>query len=83
MKILIVDDNQNRVAVITSYLTNNQIATENIEHVNCTDAARNNLRKNYYDILILDVVLPKRVDGSSTSATNGLDLLKTISNSHK
>jgi CheY-like chemotaxis protein len=82
MKILIVDDNHNRVATITTYLTNNQIAIENIEHVDHTDAARNILRKNYYDILILDVVLPKRVDGN-TSATNGLDLLKTISSSNK
>jgi CheY-like chemotaxis protein len=82
LKILIVDDDSLRVRRIVNYLKENNIPDENITIRECTDHAKQLLLINYYDLLILDVVLPKRLK-ESPSAQLGLDFLSHITKSTK
>lgn len=78
MKILIVDDDAKRAASVANYLVDNKCAlAENVVSVTNTDAARRQLRFQYFDALLLDVVLPKR-DQESPSRENSLDLLDQL-----
>ncbi|ARW81935.1 response regulator [Aeromonas salmonicida] len=77
MKILIIDDNSNRTKEISSLLLDNLICPlSNITVCDRTSVARKPLRESYFDILILDVVIP---DGSEqASASTGLRFLNEI-----
>lgn len=79
MKILIIDDDQKRINELHSCLAKHLGSADCISSVECSNDAIPLLRANYFDIVILDVVLPKR-NNERPSAQNGLDLLNKISN---
>lgn len=77
MKILVVDDDELRLKSIQTLLNDElKIALESV--VICTNAqkAKTLMRSEYFNILILDVMLPKRDE--TPSAQVGLDLLDEI-----
>ncbi|WP_096388149.1 response regulator [Hafnia sp. CBA7124] len=79
MKILIVDDNETRRNEIKDLLIQNIGLSENdIYLAENTQTAKSILRNICFDFLILDVVLPKRVE--SPRAQFGLNLLNEIKN---
>jgi CheY-like chemotaxis protein len=81
MKILIVDDNHQRRADLTNFFVEQCLALrQEIDEVDCVDAARRILRTTYYDALILDVVLPKRKN-ESPNYRNGINFLEQIARS--
>ncbi|MCY0854998.1 response regulator [Cupriavidus sp. D39] len=81
MKLLIVDDDKRRREKIANLLANKGIAAkEAILEADCTDDATRLLRLQYFDVLILDVVLPKRNPGLATPQ-HGLDLLSRLNRS--
>lgn len=61
MKILIVDDDSRRRESLVEYLVQHNVTTrDEIAEVDCADAAKIALSVSYFDVLVLDVVLPKR-----------------------
>lgn len=80
LQILIVDDDDARSARIIRFLNIKGIATENISLEKCADKAKNLLRAKYFDVLILDVVLPKRLD-EPPKGENGLAFLAHLTRS--
>lgn len=79
MKILIVDDDCLRRGKLVEYISGK--VSEGIERIDVAgsvDEAKILLKEFYFDILVLDVVLPKRA-GAAVSASNGLALLGQIS----
>jgi nucleoside phosphorylase/CheY-like chemotaxis protein len=79
MRILVVEDDGHKFQQIAQCLTSiNGISIEQIE--NCRDAlsAKRLLLRNSYDLLILDIVLPERID-SPPSHDAGIRLLDEIS----
>lgn len=78
MKVLVVDDNKVRNKEIKNLLIENcKIQKNNI--VLCLNAqdAKNHMRNTYFDIVILDVMLPQRDE--SPSAAVGIKLLEEVS----
>lgn len=82
MKVLLVDDNDSRVIALTAWMVNFGVSTSNITAVDNTVAARGLITRNYYDVLLLDVVLPKRSD-EKAQWINGIDLLKYVTSSSR
>ncbi|MBD8741654.1 response regulator [Pseudomonas fluorescens] len=81
MKILIIDDDKKRRDRLKSYIDTQKIHEINeITLAGSIDESKTYLRSIYYDILILDVVLPKRINDTASSA-NGLSLLDQITRS--
>lgn len=79
MRILIVDDDAQRLDKLKLHLMSaNGVPLDNISLAECTNDALECLRNTYFDILIVDVVLPKRNDGFRSSE-NSLELLKKLS----
>lgn len=78
MKILIVDDDKNRNQSIANYLVETDCAQiDEIFQTTNSDEAKQMLRAQYFDALLLDVVLPKR-DGESPSRSNSYELLDQL-----
>ncbi|MGZ4159782.1 MAG: hypothetical protein ACXVNF_03130 [Neobacillus sp.] len=66
---------------MTSSLVERQIAApDNVISVICTDQAKNLLIDGYFDVMILDVVLPKR-GGETPNFNHGISFLEQISRS--
>ncbi|MPQ82579.1 response regulator [Pseudomonas sp. MAFF 730085] len=81
MKILVVDDDELRRSRLVNYIESHKLqGVEVITVAGNVDEAKDFLKKVYYDILVLDVVLPRRYK-SDASAENGLALLGQISRS--
>lgn len=79
MKILIVDDDESRSASLSSYLVSAcSIHASEITTSTNTDDTKILLKDCYFDILILDVVLPKR-HGESLRLNAGVTLLSYLS----
>lgn len=77
MKIMIVDDDKHRAKDISLLAISNSICSQDDIHIcDRTADARKLLRNNYYDILILDVVIPNGTDKPSPS--NGIQFLHEI-----
>lgn len=78
MKILVVDDDIKRGESITAHLVETGCAqADEIERVTNSDDAKQLLRAQYFDALLLDVVLPKR-ENERPSGTNSHDLLEQL-----
>ncbi|PZW48228.1 response regulator receiver domain-containing protein [Pseudomonas sp. URIL14HWK12:I3] len=79
MRILIVDDDVQRRNKLVDHISEKNLdGVEPPAVAGSVDEAKALLKQCYYDILILDVVLPKR-PGSAVSAENSFSLLGQIS----
>jgi CheY-like chemotaxis protein len=75
IRILIVDDSETKRKNISNViLDNNDILNSNVVEVACVKDARKLLYKEYFDLMILDLVLPVEVGGDS-SPDNGVGFL--------
>jgi len=82
LKILVVDDNQPRVELIKIAFAGSKLSGQIIVTAcDSADAAREELCA-FFDILILDILLPKKSNGIA-SATNSKNLLSDIYNPKK
>jgi CheY-like chemotaxis protein len=80
VKILIVDDDEGRASGLREYLSRScSISADEILFVDCLSDARRLLRNVYFDVLILDVVLPKRKDKKRPHHLVGIGLLEELS----
>lgn len=78
IKILIVDDYQpKRDKIRNTILDNHDISDENITQAKCTKEARKILYKDYFDLMILDLVLPVE-ESDECNAKNGIAFLNEI-----
>lgn len=81
IQILVVEDNPHKQANIRQIiLDNSNISEDDLEIVDCIKEAKKLLYKNYYDLLILDLVLPIE-SGSDAEAINGIQFLEDIHSS--
>lgn len=74
-KVLIVDDNYEKVELVGK--ASNENLDCKIEYVNNTKDALQYLRDNTYDLLIVDMNLPKTI-GESPSITSGAELIDFV-----
>ncbi|MDH0051040.1 hypothetical protein [Comamonas terrigena] len=77
MRILLVDDNQQKSDVIIKFLNSKGIKNESIVVAEHASAARVKLSECAYDILLLDVLLPARA-GAKPSGEHSVELLRQI-----
>lgn len=78
MRILIVDDDRKRASLLKSFLIANKGLDEDFfSFAENTGDAKDFLRNCYFDLLVIDVILPRRCDGDRSSK-NGLELLRSI-----
>lgn len=78
IQILIVEDNQYKQDNIKNIvLDNSNIKESDLHIVGCIKDAKKLLYTNYYDLLILDLVLPIEI-GLEVSAQNGIQFLNDI-----
>lgn len=82
MNVLLVDDNNKRVETLTAWMVDFGIPNENITSTDNTVTARALITRNYYDVLLLDVVLPKRSKEKAQWA-NGIELLTHLTSSSR
>lgn len=82
MKVILVDDNQLRVDSLRKWMSTVGVKHENITVTDNTTEARSLISRNYYDVLLLDVVLPKRREDKAVWL-NGIELLRYISESSR
>jgi len=75
MKILIVDDENGKVVDISQVALDAGIKQDSIAVATTAATAMQLLKENYYDLLIVDLVLPLRV-GENPDANGGVSLLK-------
>lgn len=80
MKVLLVDDNESRVAILKAWMQELGIADDDIIIADNTTSARSLITRNYFDVLLLDVVLPKR-HKEQARWMHGIDLLNYIASS--
>ncbi|CAN7326590.1 hypothetical protein [Acidovorax sp. LjRoot117] len=81
MRILIVDDSERRRKKLADHLMiHGGFGEECVLEVDCQDRAREALKREYFDVMVLDVVIPKRTGGRASAAL-GIDLLKLATTS--
>lgn len=81
MKIIICDDDAKRRNRLSAFMHTSDEKFTLVE-AESTDEVRRLLLNDYYDALIIDIVLPKRA-GEPASAHNGIQLLSQICNGRK
>jgi CheY-like chemotaxis protein len=82
MKILIVDDDEKRSKSLKNFVIKTcKLHQDDISLATCLAEARDLLRAAYYDVLVLDVVLPKRKDKKNPHASIGIGLLQELNRS--
>lgn len=77
IKVLIVDDNKDKILALENELMSSGVAKNDIHSAEHSVDARKLLSTNFYDLLLLDLILPSR-NGAKESAETGLDLLRQI-----
>lgn len=77
MKILIVDDDNAKVVDISNVAQEAGVQQSSIEVATTAATAMRLLKENYYDLLIVDLVLPLRV-GEFPDKSGGVNLLKQV-----
>jgi len=81
MKILIVDDDKRRGQKLLEYLLANSVISESdITFASCVNEAKLLVEAAYFDVLILDVVLPRR-HNETPDAANGIAFLGQLNRS--
>lgn len=81
MKILIVDDNNNRVAQVVGYLADSKnVSREDVSRAGCAQEALTLLQREKFDLLLVDLMIPHRLD-DSPSISSSLHLLAEVTNS--
>lgn len=81
MKILIVDDNNNRVAQVVGYLADSKnVSREDVSRAGCAQEALTLLQREKFDLLLVDLMIPHRLD-DSPSINSSLHLLAEVTNS--
>ena len=75
--VLIVDDNDVRAEQTRAILDEVGIPEGNITCATCIMDAKRALTKTKYDVMLLDLVLPKR-NGTAPESDGGMDLLQEI-----
>ncbi len=70
MKVMVIDDNKNITEVIKDYF---DLANIDCTSVNNSYESLNELRKNNYDLVLLDLAMPE---------FSGLDILKELTSSY-
>jgi CheY-like chemotaxis protein len=79
IQVLIVEDNQHKRDNISKIIfENNKISKEDVHFASCVKDAKIQLYNNYYDLMILDLVLPVEKDGEA-KAEIGVKFLNEIS----
>ena len=79
MKILVVDDEPRRYERLFLALAAASIPRSCIDVVQCTADARDKMAKVHYDLLLLDILIPFRVE-EGANVCHSLDLLTEIQN---
>jgi len=70
MKILVIDDSaEDRDLIITHIKKSTKKENIITDESNCLNDALNKIKTNYYDVIILDLVLPE---------SNGIETVKTV-----
>jgi CheY-like chemotaxis protein len=82
MNVLLVDDSSTRTEMLKIWMISFGVTPSNITTVDNTVSARALITRNYYDVLLLDVVLPKR-SKEQARWTHGIELLKYVSSSSR
>ncbi len=78
LEILIIEDDQKKLRKISKALcTIDGITAKSINHVIDVASAKKQLRNNYFDLLILDIVIPLRID-TAIKKDAGLNLLREV-----
>jgi CheY-like chemotaxis protein len=78
MKIIVCDDDEIRRGSLTRYLSNSSLGEKlQIVQAVCADDVAGFLAADYYDALVLDIVIPKR-SNEAPSASNGSTLVRNI-----
>jgi CheY-like chemotaxis protein len=83
MKILILDDDEGRSNTLRDHIVRENVCDiRSILLSADTSQARQEVTKQYFDVVVMDVVLPKR-GSERASAENGLEFLRTLSRGGK
>lgn len=78
IKVLVVDDLQSkRERIVKAILDNHDILEKNITQAKCVNEAKKILYREYFDLMILDLVLPIE-EGGESSAKNATGFLSNI-----
>lgn len=77
ISIIIVDDDNNKIKLICRELARYGIKEDDICAVNNLADARIKLMDNYYDLLLLDIIIPPR-DNTRESPEHGVEFLRQI-----
>lgn len=80
MKVLIVDDDLKRSEEVKKIIFKNEEVVSCIDTEESLIGAKKALKNRYYDVLIMDIVIPLRV-GQAAKGSNGIDLLKIVNDS--
>lgn len=80
INILIVDDDAEKIQEIKKVLEPKCTGNINLIVANCINSAKRELKKNNFDIMILDIYLPQTF-GETPQQDGGMRLLKTIKDS--
>jgi nucleoside phosphorylase/CheY-like chemotaxis protein len=78
LKILIADDNPRRYQKLMGVLADRGIDRQSVDVVTSANDARDRLDANRYDLFVLDILLPLRVEDEPDSR-NALDLVNEVS----
>lgn len=79
MKILIVDDNEDKYGSIKSIIDQTPInGTAQTEWAKDVVSAKKFMKQEQFDLVVLDIALPERAGESKISPTAGIELLKEV-----
>jgi len=79
IKILLVEDTYSKTEAITRVLEENTINFTQIQVVQDLRSAKQALKSQYFDLMILDISIPTRI-GEKVKSDGGLELLKELDN---
>ena len=79
IRILIVDDRTEKIAAIRKVLAERcLVADENIEEAKSVSSGLKALKTQFYDLVLLDLLLPQFDDDDAANEDGGLSFLKSL-----